>query len=428
MEEFSLPPREKLNLHPLINRGIELCTSTEAIMPHVFRFIERRRVEQAHKLSWPRWAYAPADLVEDIVDEYKENQNLKSYLDEKRKSAVQTSTISALICSDIDDSRIPVDDFIEAQLNDYAYEAAIKALALAAWRYGGKHVFVIHEAILPFLLETSAPDEPFPSSVLTYLPYWAGYIPLQYKMQLEGESVIKDVKLVIALDLTVKGVLFALLWMPQKDNKDGIPVLYLVLDLQEKDERGFSDHTIAMTLPLSETTTLNDLLFSFLLRDSQTSQIVKAFSPTLGKLVSVALQPILYLCAANAEARLATPPELSASPRPKSPPREKLFAPQRETVWAVGYRIGAAIQAGLSANAHQHTQSAESEKPSGRTLRPHLRRAHWHGYRVGPGRREWKVIWLPPIPVNMDISLADLPITQRTVKEHNTKQSRTHAL
>ncbi|MEM4204554.1 MAG: hypothetical protein QXS54_10840 [Candidatus Methanomethylicaceae archaeon] len=399
-------------------------------MPHVFRFIERRRVEQASKLSWPRWAYAPVDLVEDIVNEYKETQSLQSYLDGKYAGIVQSVTNFSVIYSAISNREVPLEDSIKAQLSDYISDAATQALALAAWRYGGKHVFVIHEAVLPFLLETNTPDDPLPSSVLTQLPYWAGYIPLQYKAQLGGEAVVEDVKLVVALELTLKGVLFAMLWMPEKEKKDGTPVLCLVLDVQ--DERENSDSIMPFTLPLRDTITLNDLLFSSLAKHSRASQVVKAFSPTLGKLVSIALQPILYLCAANAEARLATPPELSAPPRPKKPPREKLSAPHRETVWAVGYRIGAAIQAGQSASAHQHTQNTESGKPSGRTLRPHLRRAHWHGYRVGPGRSGWKVIWLPPIPVNMDISLEDLPVTQRTIKEFNMKQTmkqtRTHAL
>jgi hypothetical protein len=33
---------------------------------------------------------------------------------------------------------------------------------------------------------------------------------------------------------------------------------------------------------------------------------------------------------------------------------------------------------------------------------PHVRRAHFHTYRVGPGRAGSVVKWLPPIPINMD--------------------------
>jgi hypothetical protein len=32
---------------------------------------------------------------------------------------------------------------------------------------------------------------------------------------------------------------------------------------------------------------------------------------------------------------------------------------------------------------------------------PHLRHAHWHGYRVGKGRKDFKLRWLPPIAVNV---------------------------
>ena len=46
--------------------------------------------------------------------------------------------------------------------------------------------------------------------------------------------------------------------------------------------------------------------------------------------------------------------------------------------------------------------------PTGRTVRPHLRRAHWHLYWTGEGSRHDParaipvLRWLPPIPVKLD--------------------------
>jgi len=144
-----------------------------------------------------------------------------------------------------------------------------------------------------------------------------------------------------------------------------------------------------------------------------------------GELVSEArpiVEPILslllYLCAENAEigdgqARPANP----TPKRTKSGPR--LFAPDRSTTWDVGVRLGAALR-----RAYHASETAGDGTHAG--PRPHVRRAHWHGFRSGAmkredgspiaaGDREFKLRWLPPIPVNLD-DVSDLPATIRPVK------------
>jgi hypothetical protein len=87
----------------------------------------------------------------------------------------------------------------------------------------------------------------------------------------------------------------------------------------------------------------------------------------------------------------------------------RLFPADKPTTWDIGMRIGAALRAA--------TQRAESE-PAGGTHaspRPHIRRAHWHSYRVGPGRAETILRWLAPIAVNVD-DPGGLAATVRPVK------------
>ncbi len=60
------------------------------------------------------------------------------------------------------------------------------------------------------------------------------------------------------------------------------------------------------------------------------------------------------------------------------------------------YRVGVGF-ASVIQRWEQETASAPGH--SGRTLRPHLRAAHAHKFRVGPGRTEVRVKFLPPIPV-----------------------------
>ena len=59
----------------------------------------------------------------------------------------------------------------------------------------------------------------------------------------------------------------------------------------------------------------------------------------------------------------------------------------------VGFRMGAALRA--------YKRNKASSERHGGTIRPHMRRAHWHHYWVGPrdGDRRRIVKWLPPIEV-----------------------------
>jgi hypothetical protein len=70
----------------------------------------------------------------------------------------------------------------------------------------------------------------------------------------------------------------------------------------------------------------------------------------------------------------------------------------------VGFRIGAVIDA-----AARDRNDTETHSSTGRTVAPHLRRAHFHTYRVGKGRQDEIVRWLAPIPINADQIGADGP-------------------
>lgn len=98
---------------------------------------------------------------------------------------------------------------------------------------------------------------------------------------------------------------------------------------------------------------------------------------------------LIYLCSVNAELR----------PLPSSVnKRQGKGKAKPPKVIAVGYEIGAALRA------YRRSERAELDaaKPgTGRKVRPHIRRAHFHTYRVGAGRVDSIVKWLSPIPVKM---------------------------
>jgi len=63
-------------------------------------------------------------------------------------------------------------------------------------------------------------------------------------------------------------------------------------------------------------------------------------------------------------------------------------------VLQVGFRVGAGLRA------HQGRAAAARGAAAGRTVAAHVRRAHWHTFRVGPGRTGSKVRWVAPTVVN----------------------------
>lgn len=90
-------------------------------------------------------------------------------------------------------------------------------------------------------------------------------------------------------------------------------------------------------------------------------------------------------------------------------------APKRAATLDVGYRIGAALRSSV-----RYMRDDDAPHPDGKTGRrnaPHIRRAHWHTYRVGKRDAQTTILkWLPPIPVNIDEISKILP-TVVPVKE-----------
>jgi len=121
------------------------------------------------------------------------------------------------------------------------------------------------------------------------------------------------------------------------------------------------------------------------------------------------LSLLLYLCADDADYVRPEPPRAK-----RTKTGWRMFPADKWTVWDVGVRLGAALRRAYQEREIEDRAAAahgERSRP-----RPHIRRAHWHGYWTGPrdGDRRLIVRWLPPIPVAMR-DLDDLPATIRRV-------------
>jgi hypothetical protein len=104
------------------------------------------------------------------------------------------------------------------------------------------------------------------------------------------------------------------------------------------------------------------------------------------------LSMVLYLCRDEPEIEGPLPGRPSF-PKPKNTRKGwRLFAPNRPTIWKVGGATGQRLRT---------ARAGSSERSEGKSPRAHVRRAHWHGYWVGPkDNREFQYRWLPPIFVS----------------------------
>ena len=126
------------------------------------------------------------------------------------------------------------------------------------------------------------------------------------------------------------------------------------------------------------------------------------YEKVLGKdlsLVKKALSLVLYICSDEAEIRDRDAPDWEPGfPRPKiTKGKERLFPADRNRIVEVGRELGARLREGAV--------RSEPGAPTGRTVRPHLRRGHWHGFWTGPrkeNRDQQKFVlkWLPPLFVH----------------------------
>lgn len=112
----------------------------------------------------------------------------------------------------------------------------------------------------------------------------------------------------------------------------------------------------------------------------------------MARCLRIAVSACYYLASRNAEIREVRIPK---SERPLIPSSHG-GKPKRVAVKAyrVGYALGKSFEQQLK---EQSSASCQTTGPTGgHTVRPHVRRAHWHHYWTGAGRTTLEVRWIEP--------------------------------
>jgi hypothetical protein len=121
-----------------------------------------------------------------------------------------------------------------------------------------------------------------------------------------------------------------------------------------------------------------------LMRDAVTGKMI---ADQLQSLVAM----VLYICSDEPD---VAGPDGSSPHHPEQKRTKKglrFFPPDKPTIWRVGAEIGALLR---------EAKTFENSGQKRDTIKPHIRRAHWHGYWLGGGgNRNFRYRWLSPIIV-----------------------------
>lgn len=265
--------------------------------------------------------------------------------------------------------------------------------ALGTWRMT-QGIYRFDPALLDAVLDTPLDGE-IPADHLQRLPEWCVYVDLS------------------AADLGVPGA-----WMHLEYDfeRGGSVELRIVFDASRDPRQPFADDGLeSFALPLAGT--IEQSLDAL----SRSAQAVAAmtgieYKPEHGEAVRSSagvVRPMLaialYLCADADITRRGKPAQpYNPAPARSGSGKWTLHPASGPTEWDVGTRIGAALRA-----AYAREQTGGTAAPTGRHVRPHVRRAHWHTIVSGPRKhddgtpvdaadRRRDLRWMPPLAVNVD--------------------------
>lgn len=274
--------------------------------------------------------------------------------------------------------------------------------ALLTWRRT-LGVYRFDPDLMAALIDTPL-DGDIPTDTLQRLPEWCVYIDLS------GSNVLPGLHGVWA-------------HMECDVNRGHQPELRFIFDCARDPRQPFaSDGLTGIPLPLVGTL---DASLARLRESAQAERERQGLGPDFPAFdplpehrdhIRALIALTLYLCSQDRDVTDRNGnPTRSAHQRHQAPPQPTLRH------WNVGTRIGAALRA-----AHQREQ-AGGDAASGRSVRPHVRRAHWHtilsgprfdaeGTPIDPADRTRTIRWLPPIAVNVD-DLDAMPSVIHPVKD-----------
>jgi len=266
-----------------------------------------------------------------------------------------------------------------------AYQEASKIAALLAWR-PTQRIYSFEPQFAEALIKSSL--KKIPVEALFHMPEWCCYLdfealdlprlPSKFKENLTGAWIHLEYDVNLKIwELRIVALL------------EGVHLMPMALDLRSDDLEECIEMTIERTVS------------NMIKAGRKDWHIIDTPKRINRPFFEICLNLLLYLCSDQPD---IIGPEISSKPKPKKTKKGyRLFPPKHPSEFACGYRIGTALKEAKSMTEKGKMQSAR-RSPIG-----HIRRAHWHTFRYGPGKKKTKVRWLPPIPVKLDLDKTPIP-------------------
>jgi hypothetical protein len=275
-------------------------------------------------------------------------------------------------------------------------EVAVEAdeiAALLSWRVG-QGIYHFDDALLAELAGTDLSGD-LPVEVLKRLPEWCVYVDMTVEDEPAADRWYMDGFLAYC---DHQG-------LPNGEVADAAQdslVLMPLLMVPNDDGEGRSEELLKIVIPLLAGKTFNQCveagLGSWVLEAEMEGNPLVRIIPELARRMLVM---VLYLCSDE--------PDLSGlygkpvvRKRPSSSLSQRLGPGGEVKKWDVGLRVGAALRKARSL--HEENGHESGQTGGGSRMRPHMRRAHFHGYWYGPrssAQRLYKYKWLSPMLINV---------------------------
>jgi hypothetical protein len=278
------------------------------------------------------------------------------------------------------------------------------AIVLAHWESAGRTVYDMDPDLLE-ALGTTDDATVIPAGVMTRLPHPDPFValPVPMVLPLDSRSQMTVRGFFVVGCARIPGTEHNTTCSTHDDQATGELALLIGADVQHLDGSPMKAWDNV------DSVQVNDMLWTRLTLDvghrhgeTTVGAIVAAiaarfdhmpeagnYDATVPAMIRQCVGALLYLCAKNAELR-PLPPGAHANRNQPAPG----MPVQRHHVVKVGEEIGTALRAWRA------SERREAAGSTGRSMAPHIRRSHFHTYRVGEGRKLAELKWLSPIPVN----------------------------
>lgn len=245
--------------------------------------------------------------------------------------------------------------------------AAETAAIISAWRMG-QGIYKFDDTLAQAL--TSTPTDKIPGQILMHLPEWCVYIETPWCDKSEGFFAMIDQD---------REPVLRLFFLRHKNYPSLYPLPLTAESIQD-----------AMDMRLKTAQELAEHI-------EEGAKVYGKFGRDGGELLHhlpECISLLLYICSTEPDYRGSERP---SNPRPVRVKRgERIFPASSPRVWEIGYSIGEKLREAATMEGRRNIPE-ERNAPH-----PHLRRAHWHTYRVGKERQGYRIRWVHPILVGFN--------------------------